>query len=221
MVDDIAYNPNDTADERIKALEREKKGIISDLQSERDRRQQLEQRLSSLETRIPVGPTPTAEEKVNRLAQNPDEYIDQRVNQRFIEMQREVGQLKFKSAVDEAYDWLAEQEGTTPRKLKNSPFDDNLARIIKEHNLNSLDPISGAKTAYKIHLREKDEKESAEKERSKAITGNATERSAGRPINNNGFKFSAKQIAAMSQKEFDANFDAIQEAKQNGQISTT
>jgi hypothetical protein len=221
-MDDITYSPDMSAEERLKAWEREKKGLITDLQAEREKRQAMEQRIAGLETRlVPLDSVgQSAEDKVNRLAQNPDAYIDERVNTRVSKVEEELKRERFQSAVNEAYDWLADQEGTTRRKIINSDLDKDMARIIKENSLGNLDPRQGIVAAHKIYLQEKTEKENAEKTRSAAINGNSTEKpQRSTPVG--GMRFTAKQIASMSMDEFNRNFDAIQEAKKNGLISTT
>lgn len=220
-MDDIAYDPNMSQEERLKTWEKEKKGLISDLQSEREKRQGLESRLSSLETRLrPVETVEPVDDKVNRLAKDPDTYIDQRLQPHFGRLKEQVDQIQFRAIVNEAYDWLADQEGTTRRKILNSDVDKDIARIVKDNNLTTIDPMSGTQAAYKIYLQEKEEKKVAEASRSAAINGNSTER-PGRPAATGGSRFSAKQIQAMSLDEFNRNFDAIQEAKRTGQISQT
>lgn len=213
-------NESDTLEERIKAFEKEKKGLINDLQSEREKRQALEGRLSQIENSLSEAANDNGEEKpedrVNRLAQDPDGYIDARVTPKIREIEESVKGLLIAQKVERAKKWIAKKEGIDPDDVE-SKFGDDLIRIGKTRGLVSLDPEEGIKASYEILLQERKEKERKESERDQVIAGHSTERVQSAP-SSGGSRFTREGILKMSPEEFNRNFEKIKEAERRGLI---
>ena len=215
----------ETLEERLKRLEdekkqleREKRGIINDLQSEREKRQEMESRIQEIESTLVAPSKTTPDEVIQEFAKNPNEYIDSRVEARVQKAEKRLMEIQHQNAINEAYSWLAEQEGTTVQKIRGSDKDQEIGRIVKDYGLSEIDPRVGVKSAYKIYLQEQKEKSDRDAKRTEAIQGNSTE-----PVratsNSKGMKFTTSQIASMSRAEYEQNRDAILEARSKGLIS--
>jgi hypothetical protein len=218
---------SETLEQRIKRLEdekknleREKRGIVTDLQSEREKRHMLEARIGEIEQDLasPGNKGETADQKIEVFAKNPDEYIDSRVEARIRETEKRLLETQHQSNINEAYSWLAEQEGTSVAKLRGSEKDEEIGRIVKEYGLAEIDPRVGVKSAYKIFLQEQEEKKAREAKRSEAIEGNATE--TVRTVKPSGAtKFTRSGIVAMIKDgTYEANREAILLAQRQGTI---
>lgn len=171
--------------------EKEKKGILSDLRSERDKRHSLEEKNSALEQRLAVieesltsagedGENP--QDRVNRLAQDPDSYIGNHLVQfeetRLKPLQQEIEMMKIDRKIERGLRWVARQEKKDYEDVSGSELENDLARITQEMRARGIvptDPEEGTKEAYRLYLKEKEDKEHREKERSGKIEGNRTE----------------------------------------------
>ena len=106
-------NQEDTLQDRLKTWEGEKRGLLKDLQGERDKRHQLEQRLEQLEATLnsaEVVPE-DVQLKVQRLSQDPDSYIASIVEERIKPVKKLAEDLVVKDQFDRAYRWIAKKEG--------------------------------------------------------------------------------------------------------------
>lgn len=216
----------ETLEERVKRLEdekrqleKEKRGIINDVQSEREKRHELETRLGTLEASLTsAGNGETSDEKIQSFAKDPDTYIDSRVEARVRESEKRLLEIQHQSNINEAYSWLAEQEGTTVAKIKGTEKDEEIGKIIKEYGLVEIDPRIGVKSAYKIYLQEQEEKKRKEEKRSEAIDGNSSE-SVRNAERTQSPKFTRSQISTMSRSEYERNREAILDSQRQGLIS--
>lgn len=216
----------ETLDERLKRLEQEKRdldnqnrGMIRDLQSEREKRHALEARIDQMEQTLTSAGTGerSVDEKVALLAKDPDNYIASIVEDRLRDSEKRLMEIDHQTRIDQAYAWLAEQMGTTVSKLKGSDDDKEVGRIVSEYGLSEIDPRIGVKSAYKIFLQEKTDREESEKKRHAAIAGNATE-SVRSPVQPGSPMFTAADINAMSPQEYERNREKILEANAKGLI---
>jgi hypothetical protein len=169
---------NDTLEERLKSLEREKRGILDDLKNERQQRQAYEKRLEDLEKTLnsaanePEVNDPQSE--VNRLAQQPKEYIVEVVKPLIEEAQKEIRELKIAKQFDRAYTWLAKQEKKDVDDLYGSDIEKEIVRIFRDHGMTVMDPVDGTKAAYKIYQQEQRLREEEEAKRNQTISANST-----------------------------------------------
>lgn len=211
----------ETYEERLKAWEKEKKGFISDLQKERAERHSLEERLGQLEQSLSsVGKqtdVSSPDNEVVRLSQDPRGYIRSLVSEVVEPIAKDVNQVRWERKFDQAYRWLGKQEKVDEEEVRGSALEENIARIIRENGMGTMDPIEGTRAAYKIYLQEKKEKEREERNREEAITGNSTE-SVKTPVRTGQMRFTRSQIASMPRSEFERNREAILEAQQQGLI---
>ena len=205
---------NETVEERQARWEKEKKGLISDLQKEREQRQSLEQRLGTVEKSLEDnGEEPTQQDEVTRLAADPRTYIMDVVKPYITE----VGSIRVERKIERAKRWIAKQEKIDPDDIDGSDLEKDLVRIGNEHQLTTIDPEVGIQNAYKILLQERREKLEKEKEREQKIADNssepATRRSSSSPVS-----FTRDAIAKMSTAEYEAKKDQIRLAQLEGRI---
>lgn len=219
--------PNDTSsdqtlEQRVQQWEREKKGLINDLQSEREKRHSLEERMSMMESSIKEAeqdqPEVPVDERVNRLARDPDGYISSIVKPEIKTLREEVTRLQMERKYERAYRWLAKAEKKDEEEIPGSDLEKEIVRIAKDHGMTSMDPVEGTKAAYKIYQQEKLERERREKEREEAISGNTSEvpptgQRSGQT------RFTKSQILSMLPAEYERNREAILEAQAKGLIS--
>lgn len=211
----------DTLEEREKAWEKERKGIIADLQRERGERQQLEERLAQVEQNLnpagaPNGDTPEA--RVNLLAADPDAYISEIVSEALEPVTKHLSALVVERKLDRARKRIATREGIDPDEVDDKLGAD-LIRIGKERGFTDLDPEKGVLNAYDILLQERKEKEEREAQRSQAINGQAAETIRHPSASGAGPRFTRDQIARMSREEYEANREKIAEAQSKGLIT--
>lgn len=212
----------DTLEERLKALEREKRGVIDDLRAEREKRQQYERRLEEMEKVLnsaanePEAIDPQSE--VNRLAQKPKEFILEVVKPELERRDQEILRLRQEKRFDQAYQWLAKQEKKDTDEVYGSEIEQDIARITKEHGMGMMDPLEGTKAAYKILQTERRIREEEEAKRNQAISNNSTH-TVQNPSSAGTRSFTRAQIAAMSPYEFEQNRAAILDAQAKGLIA--
>lgn len=217
----------ETLEDRLKRLEKENRGLIGDLAEKRGNIRSLEARLAEIEKSL----TSVAEEtnngvstddRVNRLAQDPDAYIDARVNhwldQKVKPVEQQVVTLAQERRFEKAVRWLARQEKKDEDEIAGSDLEREVVRIVKEHGMGSMDPLEGTKAAYKLYLQEKSENSQKEKLRAEAIAGQTTE-SVQRTPSGGQMRFTRQQILNMSSAEFKKNEEAILKAQAEGLIS--
>jgi hypothetical protein len=217
----------ESLDQRIAQWEKERKGLISDLQEERSKRHTMETRLQELETAVQtVGEERVPEEanvRVQRLAQDPDAYIDARVEARFKErlepLSKTIESLQLSRQYDRAYSFLAKQEGKDADDIIGSDLEKEIAEIVKNHGMSNMPPLEGVKAAYKIRKQELDERKRKEAERSEAIESNAGERVITTPNRQGQARFTRAEILGMSPSEYEKNREAIMDAQSKGLIS--
>ncbi len=210
----------DTYETRLKAWEGEKRGILKDLQGERDKRHQLEQRLEQIEstlTSAEVVPE-DVQAKVQKLSMDPDNYIREIVLREISPIRKTTEDLVIKDQYDKAYRWLAKKEGKDVDEIVGSKLEEELARIVKDRGMAAMDPVNGTKAAYDILKKEEKEKEKREAEREEAIAGESAERVT-IPPRQGQTRFTRADIAAMSRQEFERNREAILEAQSKGLIN--
>ena len=210
----------DTYEARIKALEKEKAGVIRDLQGERDKRHDLEQRFSQLEASLttaePEVPVDVQEE-VQKLSRDPKGYIRNLVLEEVVPVRKTTEQLLLDREAEKAYSWLAKKEGKDVDDIKGSALEEELARISKERGMGPMGLYNGARAAYDIYQKELKEKERKEAEREEAIAGTSAERVTNPPRQGQA-KFSRDQISQMTNSEYERNRQAILEAAEKGQL---
>ena len=221
MVDDI---PTFGTDE----WEKEKKGILNDLRSERDKRHQLEEKNTALEQRLAVieeslvsagddGESP--QERVNRLANDPDGYISSHLMQfeeeRVKPIRNELEMMKIDRKIERGLRWVAKQEKKDYEDVAGSELENELARVtqaMRARGIVPTDPEEGTKEAYRLYLQEKEEKENREKERSEKIEGNRTANVT--PQTSRGSrKWTDEEISSLSMNEFNQNEAEIRRAR--------
>lgn len=220
MTEEIPTYDNDTLEERVKTFQRERKGFINDLQKERAERHALETRLAQIETSLTSAGSDgdeQPEKRVERLAADPDGYIENVVQDYVKPLVSEINSLRHERKLERAYQWVAKQEKKEVEDIVGSDLDNDLVRIVKENGMNSMDPIEGTRAAYKILQQERKEKEQQEAERGEKISQSQTER-VRVPVRTGGQRFTRDQIRGMSSEEFEANRVAILEAQKNGSI---
>lgn len=214
-------------EERIKQWEKEKKGILNDLQEERQKRQSYEQRLAVIESSLASAGSEdgeTVEQKVQRLANQPDEYINSRIQEydesRVKVLESEINNLRNDRQIERALRWVAKQEKKDYEEVSGSELEEELARVtldMRKRGIIPTDPFEGTKQAYKILLEERKEKEEKEKERDQTIENNRTE-TVQTPPRTGTHRWTRAQIAEMSPKEFDEHYDEIKHAEALGLI---
>jgi hypothetical protein len=172
--------PTFTGDELLEEkLKKMNRGLIGDLQSEREKRHSLEQRVTEMEASLAsagqddgaVNPN----EKVNLLAQDPDGYIKRIVREEMEPVEKVIQKNEWDRKFEKAYQWLAKQEKVDIESLYGADVEKDLVRIIKDHGMTTMEPIEGTKAAYKIRQQELLEKENAERNRDGVISGQSTE----------------------------------------------
>lgn len=213
-------------DERLKSWDREKRGLIDDLRKERESRHSMEKELEEIRTALnSAAETPednTNQAKVNRLAQDPDGYIQGQVSKILDEtvkpLRDEVAALKWERKFEKAYQWLGKQEKKDVDEIYGSEIESEIVRITKENNMTMMDPVEGTKAAYKILKQEQREKEEAEVKRNETISQNSTS-FVRNPSSSGSPRFTRAEIQAMSLPQFEKNKEAILEAQRNGMIS--
>lgn len=215
---------DENLEERIKSFEREKNGLIGDLAKQREKNRALEERLTSLEASLnePEPPTPSSvEAEVERFTKDPAGYIRSVTNplieERVRPIQSVLSMSQTKDKLNEAMEFISEQEGITKKEAKKK-YDEDLAKIVSDHGFQSLDPYDGTLAAYKIMKTEKMEKDEKEEEREKRIKGDQPEpaRSTSKPSNS---KWTSSKIAQLSRTEYERHRDEILEAAQKGLIT--
>src|SRR5574343_722960 len=104
-------NESETLEKRQARWEKEKKGLISDLQKEREQRQALEQRLGTIEKSLEDdGEDEKPQDEVNRLAADPRSYIMDVVKPYI----SEVSTIRVERKIERAKRWIAKQEKIDP-----------------------------------------------------------------------------------------------------------
>lgn len=216
---------NESLEERLKGWEREKRGLIKDVQAERDERQALEKRLAEMESALNSAaeqPEANANEKVQKLAQDPDAYIQahltRALDQRVVPLEQSLQSIAKERRFEKAYSWIAKQEKKDVEEIPGSEIESEIARITKENNMGMMDPVEGVKAAYKIFLQEKREKEISEVRREEAIQGNSTA-TVRSPSSVGQHRFTKAEIEGMSSETYMKNREAILEAQRNGWIT--
>jgi hypothetical protein len=214
------FTEDQTLEEKLKALEKANRGLVADLADKREALRMQEERLAHVEQSLSSAASENGEERpeerVNRLASDPDSYIDKRVSEAVTPLMAEIRQLRINDEIERAKKWVAKREKIDPDEVDDK-LGDELARIGKERGLTSLNPFQGIKNSYEILLQERREREERENNREQAITNNGTEnvrtapRTAGR--------FTREQIAAMSPEEYTANEAAIKQSIRDGKLT--
>lgn len=220
MTDDIPTFGNDEWD-------KEKKGILNDLRSEREKRHQLEEKNTALEQRLAVieeslttagedGESP--QDRVNRLANDPDGYIsDHLVNfeeTRLKPLQQEVEMLKIDRSIEKGLRWVAKQMKKDYEDVAGSDVENELARVTQEMRARGIvptNPEEGTKEAFRMWQKEQEEKENREKERDQKIEGNRTE-TVSTPVRTGSRRWTREEVNAMSAEEFTKNEAEIRQA---------
>lgn len=200
--------------------EKEKKGILRDLQSEREKRHALEEKNNALESRLAVieesldsagEDGESQQDRVNRLASDPDGYISNHLAQ-FAEQQlkplrSELDMMKVDRDIERALRWVGKQEKKDYEDIAGSDLEQDLARITQEMRARGIVPTNayeGTKEAYRLLQKEREEKASREKERSEKIEGQRTESVTPQTPRSSG-RWTDAEIAAMSVDEFTRN----------------
>lgn len=216
------FKEEESLEERLKSFEKEKKGLINDLQAERKERQAMEARLAQMETSLNAAANDdgevTNEIKLNMLSQDPDGYIRKLVREEVDPVREDVVNDRFSRRIEKATSWLAKQE-----KVDADELDDNnlvikeIVRISRQHGMQSMDPIEGTKAAYKIYQQEQREREARESKREENISGQSTEhvRSSSR---GGTATLSREQVARMEPAEFNRRYDEIKDLERRGLI---
>ena len=211
-----------TLDERIQQWERERKGLIGDLQAEREKRHNLEERLTMIESSIKSAEPPpedvNEDDRINRFAKDPDGYISSIVESRVKTHVDRIAKLEIDRQYERAYRWLAKVEKKDEEEIFGSDLEKDIVRIVKEHGMSAMSPLDGTRAAYKIYLQEKREKDKKETERDGAISGNTTE-PVRTPPPPGRRKFTRQEIVNMPDLEYEKNRDAILEAQASGWIT--
>lgn len=217
MSDDIPTFEGANYEERMKQWEKEKKGILRDLQDERNTRQSLEQRLAVIENSLTSAGEDgeTVEQKVQRLANQPDEYIDSRLQQydesRVKVLEGEIQSLKIDRDIERGLRWVARQEKKDYEDVAGSELEEELARMtlaMKARGIIPTGAYEGTKQAYKMLLDEKREKEEKEKNRDKTIENNRTEEIRS-PSSSGKRVWTPESVQALSLDEFTKNEEEI------------
>lgn len=211
----------ETYEERIRQWEKEKKGILGDLQGEREKRHAVEERLRVIEESLTSaanedGETP--ETRVNRLAQDPDGYISNHLAQfeqeRVKPLQQEIQMMKMDRQIERGLRWVARQEKKDYEEVVGSDLEQDLARLtmdMRNRGIIPTNPEEGTKEAYRLLLDERKEKENREKVRDEKIQGNRTE-SVSTPPRSNSQRWTREEVAALSIDEFNKNEPEIRKA---------
>lgn len=222
MTEEIPTFEADSYEEKMKTWERERKGMLSDLAGKREEIRLLKEEVAEIRDAITSaaneGDGETPQDRVNRLAQDPDTYIDERINQ-FREtevkpLRSELEMMKIDRAIERGLRWVAKQEKKDYEDVAGSDLELDLARItqnMKERGIVPTNPEEGTKEAYRLYLKEKEEKENREKERSEKIEGNKTE-SVVPPARSGSHRWTREEVAAMSAEEFTKNEAEIRKA---------
>lgn len=195
---------------RIDELERAQKGMLRDLQSEREKRQALEAQAQS--SPAPAGQSgPASDDPVKDVIQP---YLKP--------YEQEIQILKQQQEISRAVKYIAKQEKLDEDEVINSSQFKELVEVAKRYNLRGMSPLDEAKAAYKLREAEKRSKEEAEKlaetQREAAISSGATV-STGQPLVNKAVKsFTRAEIGAMTLDEYKANREAIQAAQKAGLV---
>lgn len=227
MSDQETTTSGENYEERLRQLEKEKKGLVGDLADKREKIRSLESRLINIEeTLTSAGQEDgeTAESRVNRLAQDPDGYIGSHLIQ-FEESQikplrQELEMLKIDRKIERALRWVAKQEKSDYEEVAGSDLEQDLARITQEMRNRGIvptDPEEGTKEAYRLLKQERSDKESREKEREGKIDGNRTE-NVSQPSRTGSRRWTRADIDSMSISEFTKNESEIKRQFAEGLI---
>lgn len=216
-------NGTDNLEDRLKSLEREKRGILDDLKNERQQRQAYEKRLEDLEKTLnSAANTPEdtdLQAEVNRLAQKPKEYIVDVIKPLIEAQENKIHELQVARQVERAYTWLAKQEKKDVEDIYGSEVEKEIARISKDRGLNTMDHVSGVKAAYEILQLERMRKEEEEARRNQTISANSTH-AVRTPSSSGNSVWSRQRIAdVMRNGEYEKYRDEILIAQRNGMIS--
>lgn len=192
---------------RLEELERANKGLLRDLQSEREKRQQLEARPNPVPVGNPVGgPDPVADVLKPYVAP----------------LEAEIQKLKDEREVGKALKFIAKQEKLDEDDVIQSAVFKDLVEVAKKHNLRGMSPLDEAKAAYQLLNAERQAKATAEKAaeaaRNTSISSNSSVVS-GQPVYNSGPRsFTRAEISAMSLDEYRAQKATIDAAYRAGLI---
>lgn len=220
----------ESLEERLARIERdrekEKRGLLTDIQGERDKRHALERRLEEMEQALNSAAkepeVSSNQDEVNRLAQDPRSYIREVVSadlKRELESRdKRMNLVESSIFEDRAYRFLAKQEKLDVEDIYGSELESEIVRITKEHGMGLMNVVEGTKAAYKIYQQEKRSKEEAEKKRNENISSNATHSVRSNSSSSGTQVFSRSQIGAMSRDEFMKNHEAILKAQREGKI---
>lgn len=209
-------------EEEKKSWENQRRGMISDLQQERDKRHTLEEKVNQIEASLTAtGTSQTADELIAEFAKDPDSYIQAKteplVESRVKSFEDRLAAMEHQRRIDQAYAWLAEQENKSVSKVVGGETDMALTDVVSRHNLQNSDPLAGVQIAYKIYLQEKAEKELQERARQGNVTTQSTERAGTSNTGTRSFKRS--ELARMSLQDYEKNREAIYEAQAKGLIT--
>lgn len=211
--------------EKVQNLEREKRGMYEEMKAEREKRQALESEVSSIRTEISAvrsSVPPVQDENlawITEFAKNGRTIFKREFDELSKPLRETNDKLTTALAFREATDWVAEEEGVSPSKLKKSGVLADLDRISKDRNLLSLPPLPRAQAAYELLKNERRMKEDEERKRNEAIQANGTEPAANTPPAAGGKKvWKESEIASMPIESFMANQKDISLAKVEGRI---
>lgn len=206
-------------------LEKANRGLIADLSEQRKKNRALEDRLTLIESSLNAPeekpPTP-ADVRVQKFAEDPDAYIRDVISPVFATkeevepLRRELTSAQIDRKLDNAMEWIAEEEGITRREAAKK-YEKPLAEIVESHDFSSLDPYNGTLAAYKILKTEKIESEEKEKVREKTIQGQQSETVRSQTTTSKA-KWTTSKIAGLTRDEWNKNKDEILKAQREGLV---
>ncbi len=201
----------------------EKDGLIKDLVRQREKNRALEERLSLIEASLNAPeqePPRPVNERVEKLAQDPDAYIKEVMTpilaERLLPLEREFTRAQIDQKLDQAMEWIAEEEGISRRQAPKK-YEKDLAEIVESHDLKNMDPYNGTIAAFKILQTEAKDKEEKEEKREKVIQGQHSEtaRSSASPSKKS---WKTSEIASLNRSQYDKHREEILEAQREGRI---
>lgn len=215
-----SFTEDQTLEEKLKVLEKANRGLTAEVIEGREEKRELKERLANIENSLTSAAEDNGDEKpedkVNRLANDPDGYIQARVDQVVTPLMRELQQLRLKDEVERARKWVAKREKIDPDDV-DEKLGADLARIGKERGLVKLNPEEGIKASYEILLQERREKDDRESSRNESINNHGTENV--RIVPRTKGRFTREDIAGMSIDEYTKNEAAIKQQMREGKLT--
>ncbi len=210
----------ETLEERLRKLEKENRGLVSDIAGKREEIRSLKEEVGQIQQSLASAgeePGDRPENRVNLLAQDPDGFIDKRFEERVKPLEEKIKAIELKNEMDAAYRWLGKKVNKDVEDIYYSDLDKELVEIVRAHGLNRLPPMEGMQAAYKIHLQDQEDKKRREAERDERIGDHSSEQvrrtgSSGRRTYTRG------EVLSMSATEYDKNREDILAAEKEGRI---